>query len=350
MRLTNFVVRYAKNEAPAEPVAPLHELLAKLIPSGFRAGPPEPDKLLSEREANEAVGGNLPGLVAAGFVVLTGAGVRLSSRGVEHLARTLAHAALNRSALHGAGRTTTGDAVVSAAPTPGARLLPARTVRTWYHAGGPQHTPLATGHKRYRSPPKRASVATAVLLDCSHSMILYGEDRFTPAKHMALALAGLVRRDFPTDELHFITFHNSATVVHENDLAMQRIGPWYTNTAAGLALARQVLRRSRARGKRVVLITDGKPSMITLPSGNTYQNSYGIDPQIRRATLQAAAACVHDGIAFTSVMIAKDPLLRAFMADFNRVTRGTLHELAPHELLNVLLMWRDERVTFANQA
>lgn len=350
MRLTNLVVHYTKNEAPTEPAVPVHQLLAQLIPSGFRAGPPEPDKLLSEHEANEAVGGNLPSLVAAGFVVLTSTGVRLSSRGVAHLARTLAHAALNRSSVRAAGRTTSGDAVMSNVPAPGARLLPARTVRTWYHAGGPTHTPLATQHKRYRSPPQRASVATAVLLDCSHSMILYGEDRFTPAKHMALAFAGLVRRDFPTDELHFITFHNSATVVHENELAMQRIGPWYTNTAAGLTLARQVLRRSRSRGKRIVLITDGKPSMITLESGNTYQNSYGIDPQIRAATLHAAAACRHDGIAFTSVMIANDPLLRAFMADLNRLTRGTLHELAPHELLNVLLMWRDERVAFANEA
>lgn len=350
MYLTNVHVRYEKSTENTQVVRPVHELLQQLIPSGFQAGPPDPGKLLSAHEADVVLGGGLQALAASGFVHITQAGVRLSSKGVDYLARSLAQQAITRT---GTGRTTlptVGDGVICSEPGRGARLLPSHTVRAWYHAGGPSHTPFTKRHARYRVPPQRPNVATAVLLDCSHSMILYGEDRFTPAKHMALALAGIVRRDFPTDELYFITFHNSATLVHENDLAMQRIGPWYTNTAAGLALARKVLRRSQAAGKRVVLITDGKPSMITMPSGNSYQNSYGIDPQIRRATLAAAQACAHDGIEFTSVIIAQDPLLRAFMADFTRVTRGSLHELAPQQLTNVLFMWQQDRLNFAKEA
>ena len=348
MHLTNLGVRYTKHTAAPTHEVPVHELLQQLIPSGFQAGPPDPTKLLSEHEAATLLGDGLEALRAAGLVLITGSGVRLSSRGVSHLARTLAHQALARAGARGQGRTISGDPTVGSEPVPGARFLPGRTVRAWYHAGGPEYTVLLPRYRQYRSPPQRPTVATAVLLDCSHSMILYGEDRFTPAKHMALALAGLVQRDFPADELYFITFHNSATLISETDLAMQRIGPWYTNTAAGLALARSVLRRSRATGKHVVLITDGKPSMITLASGNTYQNSYGIDPQIRSATLAAAAACVHDGIRFTSVMIARDALLRTFMADFNRVTRGTLHELEPQQLASVLLMWQHERSALTN--
>lgn len=341
-------MRYVQGATQEAPPVDLLNAISQLMPSGFQDGPPNPDRLLSVAEANAATGNAIDELANAGLITITNDEVSLTSRAVSALARTLAHAVMPPTAHRGRGATAHEAAVLTSTPNPRSRLLASRTVRAWYQHGGKRTGPLLHRHRRYASPPTRSTVATVVLVDCSHSMILYGEDRFTPAKEMTLALAGVIERDFPSDELHIITFHNSATLVSLPDFAMQRIGPWFTNTAAGLQLAQTVLRRSAASGKHIVLLTDGKPSMITLPSGNTYQNSYGIDPQIRRHTLIAGQRCAHDGITFTSVMIAKDELLRSFMQDFTRVTHGTLHEMAPRQLEQVLVTWREKRYELMN--
>lgn len=340
--------RYVQASADEPPVADLRALLPHLMPSGFQDGPPNPDRLMTISEANAATGGQVESLVNAGLAAIIDGAVTLTSRAVSELAHSLAHAVMPPAAQHGLGPSAHDAEALAVVPSARSRLLASRTVRAWYQGGGARSLPLLLRHRRYASPPARNSVATVVLVDCSHSMILYGEDRFTPAKEMTLALAGLIARDFPSDELHIITFHNSATLVPLPAFAMQRIGPWFTNTAAGLQLARNVLRRSSASGKHIVFLTDGKPSMITLPSGNTYQNSYGIDPQIRRHTLLAGQRCAHDGITFTSVMIAQDALLREFMQDFTRVTSGTLHEVAPRQLEEVLFTWHDKRYELMN--
>lgn len=328
--------------------ADLLAALRDLMPSGFQDGPPDPNRRMTLTEARAATGGLADELLAKGFIAMVDGTVRITSQAVNAYARSLAHRVMPPAGRAGRGAVARDAEALSSEPIARARLLATRTVRTWYQRGGKRIMPLLRSHRRYSVPPARNTVATAVLVDCSHSMILYGEDRFTPAKELALALAGLIERDFPTDELYVITFHNDATLMPLPEFAMQRIGPWFTNTAAGLERARSVLRRSSAAGKHIVLLTDGKPSMITLPSGNTYQNSYGIDPQIRRHTLLAAQRCAHDGISFTSVMIAQDELLRSFMRDFTRVTHGTLHELAPRQLEHVLVTWQDKRYQMMN--
>lgn len=270
MFLTNqLAARYI--QAPEQP-AEARDLLAalpSLMLSGFQDGPPNPDKLPSLAEANTATGGLVDELVQHGLVALVPGGVRITGRGVAELARSFAFNVMPPAGQAGHHASAHEADVLTNTPRARSRLLAGRTVRAWYQRGGSESVPLLRRHQRYASPPARNTVATVVLVDCSHSMILYGEDRFTPAKEMALALAGVIERDFPGDELYIITFHNSATLVPLPVFAMQRIGPWFTNTAAGLHLARSVLRRSSASGKHIVLLTDGKPSMITLPSGST---------------------------------------------------------------------------------
>jgi hypothetical protein len=124
----------------------------------------------------------------------------------------------------------------------------------------------------------QSSCATVLMLDCSHSMILYGEDRFTPAKKVALALSHLIRTQFPGDSLHLVLFHDSAEEMPLGELARVQVGPYYTNTREGLRLARRILSRQKKDMKQIVMITDGKPSALTLEDGRIYKNAFGLDP------------------------------------------------------------------------
>src|SRR6516225_11933919 len=126
----------------------------------------------------------------------------------------------------------------------------------------------------------QSSCATVVMLDCSHSMILYGEDRFTPAKKVAMALSHLIRTQYPGDTLSLVLFHDSAEEVPLSELARVQVGPFYTNTREGLRLARRILQRQREDMKQIVMITDGKPSALTLEDGRIYKNAYGLDPLV----------------------------------------------------------------------
>ncbi|PYP32108.1 MAG: hypothetical protein DMD47_04900, partial [Gemmatimonadetes bacterium] len=142
----------------------------------------------------------------------------------------------------------------------------------------------------------RSSSATVLMLDCSHSMILYGEDRFTPAKKVALALTHLIRTQFPGDTLRVVLFHDTAEEIPLAQLARAQVGPYHTNTAEGLKLSRRMLLSQRKDMRQIIMITDGKPSALTLPDGRIYVNSMGLDPQILQATYREVALCRRSGI------------------------------------------------------
>src|SRR3954470_9653111 len=149
----------------------------------------------------------------------------------------------------------------------------------------------------------QSSCATVLMLDCSHSMILYGEDRFTPAKRVALALANLIRLQYPGDALKVVLFHDSAEEIPLTQLARVKVGPYYTNTREGLRLARRLLERQQKDMRQIVMITDGKPSALTRPDGRIYRNAFGLDPFIVSETVAEVAACRKAGILINTFML-----------------------------------------------
>jgi Ca-activated chloride channel family protein len=168
----------------------------------------------------------------------------------------------------------------------------------------------------------RSSCATVVLLDISHSMILYGEDRFTPAKKVALALAHLIRTQYPGDTLKLVTFGDRAQEIPLGRLPQAKVGPFHTNTAEGLKVARRLLLAQKKDMRQIVMITDGKPSAITLPDGEVYKNPAGLDPYVIRETLHEVAACRNSGILINTFMLARDPVLIQFVAKVCEMARG----------------------------
>ncbi|HET9276351.1 MAG TPA: VWA domain-containing protein [Gemmatimonadales bacterium] len=168
----------------------------------------------------------------------------------------------------------------------------------------------------------RSSCATVLLLDCSHSMILYGEDRFTPAKKVALALTHLIRTQYPGDTLRVVLFHDSAEEIPLAALANAQVGPYHTNTAAGLELARKILAGQKKDMKQIIMITDGKPSALTMPDGRVYINSVGLDPKILQATFREVAHCRRSGVLINTFMLARDRLLVDFVKQVARICRG----------------------------
>jgi Ca-activated chloride channel family protein len=168
----------------------------------------------------------------------------------------------------------------------------------------------------------RSSCATVLMLDISHSMILYGEDRFTPAKKVALALAHLIRTQYPGDSLRVVTFGDRALEIPLGELARTKVGPYHTNTADGLKLARRLLAAQKKDMRQIVMITDGKPSAITLADGRIYKNPAGLDPRIIRETLREVGACRKSGILINTFMLARDPALVRFVATVCEMARG----------------------------
>ena len=168
----------------------------------------------------------------------------------------------------------------------------------------------------------RSSAATVLMLDCSHSMILYGEDRFTPAKKVALALTHLIRTQFPGDTLRVILFHDSAEEIPLAALASAQVGPYHTNTAEGLKLARKILGAQKKDMKQIIMITDGKPSALTMPDGRIYVNSMGLDPMIIKETYKEVANCRRSGIMINTFMLARDRSLVEFVKKVEEICRG----------------------------
>ena len=184
----------------------------------------------------------------------------------------------------------------------------------------------------------QSSCATVLMLDCSHSMILYGEDRFTPAKRVALALSNLIRLQYPGDALQVVLFHDSAEEIPLSQLARVRVGPYYTNTREGLRLARRLLERQQKDMRQIVMITDGKPSALTRPDGQIYRNAFGLDPFIVSETFAEVAACRKAGIMINTFMLARDYDLVSFVRKVAQICHGKAYFTTPHTLGRYVLM------------
>jgi Ca-activated chloride channel family protein len=184
----------------------------------------------------------------------------------------------------------------------------------------------------------QSSCATVVLLDCSHSMILYGEDRFTPAKRVAMALAHLIRTQYPGDSIDLVLFHDSAEHIPISQLPRVKVGPHYTNTREGLRVAQRVLRSSGKDMKQIVMITDGKPSALTLEDGRIYKNAFGLDPIVISETLEEVSRCKRAGIMINTFMLAQDFQLVQFVQQMSAMCRGKAYFTTPQTLGNYLLM------------
>jgi Ca-activated chloride channel family protein len=184
----------------------------------------------------------------------------------------------------------------------------------------------------------QSSCATVVMLDCSHSMILYGEDRFTPAKKVAMALSHLIRTQYPGDSLNLVLFHDSAEEMPLSQLPRVQVGPHYTNTREGLRVAQQILSRSRKDMKQIVMITDGKPSALTLPDGRIYKNAFGLDPLVVSETLEEVNRCKRSNIMINTFMLASDYGLIQFVQKVTSMCRGKAYFTTPDTLGEYLLM------------
>jgi Ca-activated chloride channel homolog len=191
----------------------------------------------------------------------------------------------------------------------------------------------------------QSSCATVLMLDCSHSMILYGEDRFTPAKRVALALAQLIKTQYPGDALKVVLFHDSAEEIPLAELGRVRVGPYYTNTREGLRLARRILDRQRKDMRQIIMITDGKPSALTQPDGRIYKNAFGLDPFIVAETCAEVAACRKSGIMINTFMLARDYDLVSFVRRVAEICKGKAYFTTPYTLGQYVLMDYMDRKT-----
>jgi Ca-activated chloride channel family protein len=228
--------------------------------------------------------------------------------------------------LHGDGRLWSGASALGTIRTGGAIEV--------------DYQDLMVAQSEYQS-----SCSTVIMLDCSHSMILYGEDRFTPAKRVALALSHLIRTQYPGDSLHAVLFHDSAEEIPLKQLGRVRVGPYYTNTRAGLRLARRILERQKKDMRQIVMITDGKPSALTRPDGQIYKNAFGLDPFIVSETFAEVNACQKAGIMINTFMLARDHDLVAFVRRVASICRGKAYFTTPYTLGQYVLMDYMDRKT-----
>ncbi|MGH7720108.1 MAG: vWA domain-containing protein [Gemmatimonadaceae bacterium] len=194
------------------------------------------------------------------------------------------------------------------------------------------------GDLMVRQAEYRSSCATVLMLDTSHSMILYGEDRFTPAKKVALALTHLIRTQFPGDSLRVVLFHDSAEEIPLARLAHAQVGPYHTNTAEGLKLARRILVAQKKDMRQIVMITDGKPSALTMPNGMIYKNSMGLDSLVAAQTLREVADCRRCGIMINTFMLARDRSLVEFVKRVTAISRGKAYFTTTMTLGQFILM------------
>jgi Ca-activated chloride channel family protein len=184
----------------------------------------------------------------------------------------------------------------------------------------------------------RSSCATVLLLDISHSMVLYGEDRFAPAKRVALAMSHMIRTQFPGDTLRVVTFGDRAQEIPLSQLGKAQVGPFHTNTAEGLEIARRILNAQKKDMRQIIMITDGKPSAMTLPDGRVYTNSGGLDPMILKRTFDEVAACRKSGILINTFMLAQDPHLVQFVQKVSEIARGKAYFTSTMTLGQYIMM------------
>ncbi len=195
------------------------------------------------------------------------------------------------------------------------------TMSNSYRRSGIDEWNLAEDDFEIYETDHNTSVATVLMIDLSHSMILYGEDRITPARRTAMALSELIMTRYPKDSLDIVAFGNEAWEVAVKDLPYLQVGPFYTNTRAGLQRARDILRRRKNRNKQIFMITDGKPS-CHLEYGRMYRNAYGLDRKIVNKVLDEAVICRREGITITTFMIAHDPYLQRFVHEMTEANQG----------------------------
>jgi len=170
----------------------------------------------------------------------------------------------------------------------------------------------------------KSHTSTVLMIDISHSMILYGEDRITPAKKVAMALSELITRKYPNDTLDILVFGNDAWQIEIKDLPYLKVGPYHTNTIAGLELALDILRRRKTPNKQIFMITDGKPTCMKVGI-KYYKNSFGLDRKIINKTLNLAAQCRKISVPITTFMIASDPYLKSFVREFTAANNGNAY-------------------------
>lgn len=196
------------------------------------------------------------------------------------------------------------------------------TLRNAYLRGGIDEFSLAEEDVEVHETEHQTSVATVIMIDISHSMVLYGEDRMTPAKQVALALSELVLTRYPKDRIHVLVFGDDAMEVSVGELPYLQAGPYHTNTRAGLRLARSILRRAGNVNKQIFMVTDGKPSAMFEDDGRLYKNPMGLDLRIVNKTIDEAVACRREGIVITTFMVAEDPWLMNFVEEMTRAAQG----------------------------
>ena len=325
----------------------IQDIIERMMQEGFIT--PAPD-LEAEREHRQGAGGQFgPDSPPTRFEVTDKSLDFLGYRALRDLLGSLGKSSLGR---HDTRDHATGIETV-AAPKPyefgdSLNLDPSSTVLNAVQrmhreglsnpGGGTaaidiQYEDLMVAQGEYQS-----SCATVLMLDCSHSMILYGEDRFTPAKRVALALANLIRLQYPGDALNVILFHDSAEEIPLRELGRVRVGPYYTNTREGLKLARRILDRQRKDMRQIIMITDGKPSALTQPDGRIYKNAFGLDPFIVSETIAEVAACRKSGIMINTFMLARDYELVAFVRRVAEICRGKAYFTTPYTLGQYVLM------------
>jgi Ca-activated chloride channel family protein len=340
----------------------ISRIIERMLEQGFITGAPD---LEQEREYRRGVGGGLgDDARPVKFEVTDKALDFLGYRALRDLLGSIGRSSAGR---HDTRHLSTGVEAV-AAPKPyefgdTLNIDPSRTILNAVrrlHAGEPGvaaggHPPDAPLEWPPRTTPGctidvdyedlmvtqseyQSSCATVIMLDCSHSMILYGEDRFTPAKRVALALSHLIRTQYPGDSLHAVLFHDSAEEIPLKQLGRVRVGPYYTNTREGLRLSRRILERQKKDMRQIVMITDGKPSALTRPDGQIYKNAFGLDPFIVTETFAEVSACQKAGIMINTFMLARDPDLVAFVRRVAAICRGKAYFTTPYTLGQYVLM------------
>jgi len=329
-----------EDQSPPAQIERLKELIDQIIDrmkeSGYITTAPDLDQARAERARGGGPGEGEPGHVT--FEVTDKALDFLGYRALRDLLGSVGHSSAGR---HDTRDLATGIEA-SGAPKAyefgdtlnlDATATILNTVRRTGGARDVDYEDLMVAQGEYQS-----SCATVLMLDCSHSMILYGEDRFTPAKRVAMALSHLIRTQFPGDTLHAVLFHDSAEEVPLRELGRVRVGPYYTNTREGLRLARRILERERKDMRQIVMITDGKPSALTLPDGRIYKNPMGLDPVVIGETLSEVSACAKAGIMINTFMLARDYDLVAFVRRVTAMCRGKAYFTTPYTLGEYVLM------------
>ncbi|HZR22717.1 MAG TPA: VWA domain-containing protein [Vicinamibacterales bacterium] len=320
----------------------IQQIIERMAQEGYISTPPDLD---AERERRQGRGGGLgPDQPPVTFEVTDKALDFLGYRALRDLLGSVGKSSFGR---HDTREQATGvEAMAAPKPyeygdtlnlDPGATLL--NSVRRQHEAGEStsritvKHEDLMVAQGEYQS-----SCATVLMLDCSHSMILYGEDRFTPAKRVALALAQLIKNQYPGDALKVVLFHDSAEEIPLAELGRVRVGPYYTNTREGLRLARRILDRQRKDMRQIIMITDGKPSALTQPDGRIYKNAFGLDPFIVAETCAEVAACRKSGIMINTFMLARDYDLVSFVRRVAAICKGKAYFTTPYTLGQYVLM------------